>query len=78
MDTLALDTDRLSSWRAKLAQVRVMHMRWEDLAFLHWPIDAPILQSRLPDRLRIDTFAGQAWIGITPFRMTQVRPAWLP
>jgi uncharacterized protein len=69
---------RASSWRAKLAQIRVMHMRWEDLAFLHWPIDAAILQSRLPDRLRLDTFEGQAWIGITPFRMTQVRPAWLP
>lgn len=55
-----------------------MHMRWEDLAFLHWPVEARLLEHRLPSGLRLDTFDGGAWLGITPFRMNQVRPAWCP
>lgn len=58
--------------------VRALHMVWQDLAFLHWPMDAALLAARLPERLRLDTFEGRAWLGITPFRMTKVRPAWMP
>jgi uncharacterized protein len=56
----------------------LMHMCWQDLAFFHWPVDPAPIQRRLPGRLRLDTFQGDAWIGVTPFRMTQVRPAFLP
>lgn len=61
-----------------MARLRMLHMVWEDLAFLHWPIEGSLLSERLPDRVMLDTYAGQAWLGITPFRMTQVRPAWVP
>jgi uncharacterized protein YqjF (DUF2071 family) len=56
----------------------VMHQRWENLLFLHWPLDRDLIQRTLPPGLHADTFAGQAWIGIVPFAMRAVRPAGLP
>jgi uncharacterized protein len=55
-----------------------MSMRWHDLAFLHWPVEGAALRRFIPPRLELDTFEGQAWLGVTPFRMTRVRPRWLP
>ena len=63
---------------ARAARLQVLHMRWQDLAFFHWPIEPALLSGRLRHPVALDTFDGQAWIGITPFRMTQVRPAWAP
>jgi len=56
----------------------VMHQRWDDLLFLHWPLDPPALRPFIPTALDIDTFEGQAWIGITPFRVEDIRLGSLP
>lgn len=53
-----------------------MSMRWEHLAFLHWPFSADEIQKRLPAGLRVDLHEGQAWIAVVPFRMSGVRPRW--
>jgi len=50
-----------------------MAQTWHDLLFAHWPVDARELRARIPDRLEIDTFDGQAWLAVVPFRMTSVR-----
>ena len=50
----------------------LMRMSWHDLLFMHWPVDANQLRQHLPDSLALDTFEGQAWIGIVPFRMSDV------
>jgi uncharacterized protein YqjF (DUF2071 family) len=50
----------------------VMTQTWHDLLFAHWPIDAAVLQAALPFGLVLDTFQSRAWIGIVPFRMTNV------
>lgn len=58
-----------------------MTMSWLDLLFAHWPVDAEVLRASLPAGLELDTFEGQAWIGVVPFRMTHVGPRglnWLP
>ena len=51
----------------------VMAQMWHDLLFAHWPVDAKALRPLLPERLQIDTFGGQAWLAVVPFRMTGVR-----
>jgi uncharacterized protein len=51
---------------------------WLDLAFLHWPIPDTELRRLVPAELELDTFEGQCWIGIVPFRMATVRCAWCP
>jgi uncharacterized protein len=56
----------------------VIGMRWERLLFAHWPIPIEELRGRIPDGLELDTFDGQAWLGIVPFRMARVGPAGLP
>ena len=50
-----------------------IHMSWHDLLFAHWPIDAAALRPLIPKELEVDTFKGQAWIAVVPFRMTGVR-----
>ena len=57
---------------------RVLFMRWVDLAFLHWRMDAAALRPLVPAALELDTFDGSTWIGVTPFRMTDVHPLALP
>jgi uncharacterized protein YqjF (DUF2071 family) len=52
--------------------------RWRDLLFLHWPVPKASLTSLLPPSLDVDTFDGQAWLGIVPFTMLDVKPRWLP
>jgi uncharacterized protein YqjF (DUF2071 family) len=52
-------------------------MRWRNLLFAHWPIDVAELRPLIPKALEIDTFDGQAWIGIVPFHLT-IRYRWMP
>lgn len=51
----------------------VLAMAWEDLAFLHWPVDPSRLRALVPAGLELETFDGSAWIGVVPFRMSGVR-----
>src|SRR5437016_3114284 len=50
-----------------------MGQSWEDLLFAHWRLPADILRQRIPEGLEIDEFDGSAWIGVTPFRLTNLR-----
>ncbi|MGH9677887.1 MAG: YqjF family protein [Candidatus Acidiferrum sp.] len=51
----------------------IMVQTWHDLLFAHWPVPAEALRPHIPARLEIDTFEGQAWMGVVPFRMSGVR-----
>lgn len=53
-------------------------MRWLDLLFAHWPLPPEVLRPHVPDSLELDTWEGQAWLGVVPFRMARVRPWWSP
>jgi uncharacterized protein YqjF (DUF2071 family) len=55
-----------------------MHQNWGKLLFMHWAIDPEILRALVPKQLSIDTFDGQAWIGIVPFTMWGIRASFLP
>ena len=50
-----------------------LRQRWLDLLFAHWPIEPAQLDGKLPPGLEADLFEGQAWLGVVPFRMDQVR-----
>ncbi len=51
----------------------VMWQSWHDLLFAHWPVETSQLRAHIPQRLQIDTFKGQAWLAVVPFRMTGIR-----
>jgi uncharacterized protein YqjF (DUF2071 family) len=56
----------------------VMRMAWHELCLLHWRVPAEALSPLLPAGLRLDTFDGDAWLGVVPFRMTDVAPRGVP
>ena len=69
--------DRLDI-RKRPKGIPLMYQTWGKLLFMHWPIDSEILRPLIPSKLSIDTFAGQAWIGVVPFTMWGIRASFLP
>ena len=55
-----------------------LSMRWEKLLFMHWPVPTKVLEPLLPPGLKLDTFEGEAWLGLVPFLMRGVHPGGLP
>ena len=56
----------------------VMYQSWGNLLFLHWRVPAELIRKHLPARLEVDTHDGEAWVGVTPFRLWGVRPVFTP
>jgi uncharacterized protein YqjF (DUF2071 family) len=69
--------DRLSI-RERPKGFPIMHQNWGKLLFMHWRIDEEMLRPLIPERLTIDTFDGEAWLGVIPFTMWDVRPSFTP
>ena len=70
--------DRLGPTRRPAGKRVAQHQTWESLLFLHWRVPVEFLRPHIPDALEIDTFDGDAWVGLVPFTMRGVRLAWLP
>ena len=45
----------------------VMHQDWHHLLFLHWKVPPQELQQLVAPELTIDTFDGNAYVGLVPF-----------
>jgi uncharacterized protein YqjF (DUF2071 family) len=56
----------------------VLRMHWHNLLFMHWPVPEEVLRPLIPPVLKLDTFGGWGWLGVTPFRMERTRPRFLP
>jgi uncharacterized protein len=56
----------------------LLTMRWHDLLFAHWPVDAGPLRRLVPGPLELDLHDGVAWLGVVPFGNARVRPLRLP
>jgi len=55
-----------------------MTQTWHDLLFAHWPVDARVLREKVPSEFDLGLYDGTAWLGIVPFRMTNVAPRAVP
>ena len=55
-----------------------MAQTWHDLLFAHWPIDPAVLRPLVPPELTLDLFQGRCWIGVVPFRMSNIHLRYLP
>jgi uncharacterized protein YqjF (DUF2071 family) len=51
----------------------VMGQTWDDLLFAHWRLPPDQVRGHVPQGLELDTREGEAWIGITPFRVVGLR-----
>jgi len=56
----------------------VMTQTWRDLLFAHWRVDPHQLRPRIPSPFQLDLYDGGAWVGVVPFRMTNVVPRGVP
>ncbi len=56
----------------------IMTQVWHELLFAHWPIAPELLRPLIPALLPLDTYEGEAWVGVVPFRMSHVSPRGLP
>lgn len=55
------------------ARAWAMRQTWRELLFAHWPLPPERVRPFLPAGLALDTYEGQAWVGVVPFRMTGIR-----
>jgi uncharacterized protein YqjF (DUF2071 family) len=51
---------------------------WRSLLFAHWRLDPASLAPLVPPPLELDTYEGEAWVGVTPFILTGFRLALTP
>src|SRR5918993_2033562 len=50
----------------------LIRQTWRDLLFAHWPVAPAALRPLVPAQLELDTFAGDAWVGIVPFELSSL------
>jgi len=55
-----------------------MLQRWRWLTFLHWRYEPETIRRLLPPQVTLDTWEGAAWVGLTPFVLTGLRPPHIP
>lgn len=55
-----------------------MRMRWRELLFAHWSVDAAVIAPLIPRGLRLDSFEGRCYVGAVPFLMENVTPRFVP
>jgi uncharacterized protein YqjF (DUF2071 family) len=51
---------------------------WEQLLFAHWEVPADALRALLPGSVELDLFEQRAYLGLTPFRVENLRVRGLP
>jgi hypothetical protein len=64
-------------WRLPTAPW-VMWQQWHELLFMHWALPPEVLRPLIPEEIELETFEGQAWLGVVPFRMSGVRARMMP
>ena len=56
----------------------ILTQTWNHLLFAHWPVAIDRLRSVVPRFLEIDLFANEAWLSVTPFKITDSTPRGIP
>ena len=51
----------------------IMGQTWEQLLFAHWRVPAEALRRVIPPQLEVDLHEGEAWLGVTPFVVRNLR-----
>jgi uncharacterized protein YqjF (DUF2071 family) len=61
-----------------LAPNSLLSMRLRDVLFAHWAVPPALVEPHLPGGLALDTFAGDAYLGLVCMDVTDVGPSFLP
>jgi uncharacterized protein YqjF (DUF2071 family) len=50
----------------------LIRQTWRDLLFAHWPVAPAALRPLIPAQLELETFGGDAWVGVVPFELNEL------
>ncbi|WP_092375460.1 YqjF family protein [Micromonospora phaseoli] len=64
-----MDIEPVDAAPARAFRRSILRQRWEDLAFLHWPVAPETVMPLLPAGTRPDTLDGVTYVGLIGFRM---------
>ncbi len=56
----------------------VARQEWHDLLFAHWQVDLRLLREKVPAQLELDLWNGEAYVGVVPFMLRNMRPRGVP
>jgi uncharacterized protein YqjF (DUF2071 family) len=56
----------------------IMIQNWHDLLFAHWALPPEEVRKLVPPQLELDLYDGKAYLAVTPFWMSGVRPRGIP
>ncbi len=56
----------------------LMAQTWQALLFAHWRVPVERLRPHVPPELEVDTYGGEAYLALTPFRVANLRVRGLP
>jgi uncharacterized protein YqjF (DUF2071 family) len=62
----------------RAVRAALLTMRWQHVAFLHWPLRPGLAAPLLPPGVRPDELAGTSYVGLVALRMGGVGPPGLP
>lgn len=77
MSTIITPHQRLAP-RERPAGRPIGYQCWRNLLFVHWRLPVEAVRPLLPAELSVDTWEGDAWLGLVAFHMLGVRPWWSP
>jgi len=55
-----------------------MFQSWQEQLFMHWPVQRAMLRELVPKELPLDTYHGTAYVGVTPFLISDLHVRLLP
>lgn len=64
--------------RARIDGMDLLRMRWADVLFAHWPVAPDVVAQQLPAGLSVDSYDGEAYLGVVGFEMESIRPRGVP
>jgi uncharacterized protein YqjF (DUF2071 family) len=56
----------------------LIRQTWRDLLFAHWPVAPSALRPLIPAHLALETFGGDAWVGVVPFDLSGLSVRFTP
>ena len=56
----------------------IMIQNWHDLLFAHWALPPEQVRKLVPPEVELDLYDGKAYVAVTPFWMSGVRPRGIP
>jgi uncharacterized protein YqjF (DUF2071 family) len=56
----------------------VIRQEWHDLLFAHWQVPVDLLRPKVPSQLDLDLWHGEAYVGVVPFLLRNMRPGGVP